>query len=179
MHSTLNKAGLVCAILGLFTFLPVQAQDIQKCTQEDGSVMYQQTPCPAGTSSKTMAMASGEPDRLTLNANSYHQYSTTLTINGITVTGQIDTGATFVTLSMETATRMHISPTDLQRKNLMTANGVIGTANKMISVLKVGKFELYNVEVAITPNSPTLIGMSALSQMKFANENGNLVLSKR
>ena len=62
---------------------------------------------------------------------------------------------------------------------MQTANGIVLTGHKVVSVLKVGKFELYNVEIAILANTPTLIGMSALSQLKFSNENGNMVLTKR
>ena len=184
MHVTLRKLKLHGAALGLFALLsaPPQAQTIQKCTQPDGSVLYQQDVCPPGTTVKTLALesgSSGSSGSLTLTANSNHQYSTTLTINGVTVTGQVDTGATYVTISAAMAERMHISATDIQTRTMLTANGVIGAANKKMPVIKVGKFELYNIEVAITANSPTLIGMSALSQLKFANENGNLILSKR
>jgi len=158
---------------------PALAQAIQKCTQSDGSIVYQQDVCPAGSNAKTMSFDQSTPSSLTLVGNGNHQYSTTLTINGITVPGYVDTGATYVTISMDTANRMHVSTDDAQLRRMQTANGVIGTANKTVSVMKVGKFVLYNVEVAIVANSPTLIGMSALSQLKFANENGNLVLSKR
>jgi len=169
---------LLCAAVAL----PDQAalaQAIQKCTQKDGSIVYQQDVCPSGSDAKTMSLDHSVSSSLTLVGNGNHQYSTTLTINGVTVPGYVDTGATFVTISMDTANRMHISTDDAQMRRLQTANGVIGTVNKTVSILKVGKFELYNVEVAIAANSPTLIGMSALSQLKFANENGNLVLSKR
>lgn len=181
MHLPTTKPRLSCALIVLLlqTGPAVQAQTIQRCTQADGSVLYQQDVCPPGSNGKAMAVDYGAANILTLSANGAHQYSTTLTINGVTVTGQIDTGATFVTLSTETANRMRISTADMQNRYLQTANGIIGTANVKMAVVKVGKFDLYNVEVAITPSSPTLIGMSALSQLKFANENGNLVLSKR
>ena len=159
---------------------PVAAQSIQKCILADGSVLYQQDVCPAGSAGKAVgAVDSSDSGSLTLTGNSNHQYSTNLTINGVTVTGFVDTGATFVTVSVATATQMHLTPDGAQMRHIQTANGIIGTAIKKVSVMKVGKFELYNVDVAVVANSPTLIGMSALSQLKFANENGNLVLSKR
>jgi len=155
------------------------AQTIQKCTQADGSILYQQDVCPPGTAARLVSVNTSDSGNLTLIANSNHQYSTTLTINGVTVPGFVDTGATFVTISLETANRMRISNEGAQPGRMQTANGEIGAAKKTLSVIRIGKFELYNVEVAIVANSPTLIGMSALSQLKFANENGNLILSKR
>ena len=159
--------------------VPLHAQTIQKCTQADGSILYQQDVCPPGTTAKLVAVNSSDSGNLTLFGNSNHQYSTSLTINGVTVSGFVDTGATFVTISLETANRMRITNDGIQIAHMQTANGVIGAARKKVPVIKVGKFELYDVEVAIVANSPTLIGMSALSQLKFANENGNLILSRR
>lgn len=159
----------------------LHAQDggIHKCTTPDGNVIYQQYDCPAGTTDKTLSVSSSTSSTLTLIPNSNHQYSTTLTINGVTVPGYIDTGATFVAMSPETAARMHITGQVERNSYMQTANGVAVGARKTVSVVKVGKFELYNVEIVIMQNTPTLIGMTALSQLKFANENGNLVLSKR
>ena len=171
-------------ISGLFAacFNTAQAFDdstIQKCVHPDGSVLYQQDVCPPGTTGKTVASNASSTNTLTLAANSNHQYSTTLSINGVTVPGYVDTGATYVTFSSEAASHMHIRSDDAAVVYMQTANGIVATRTKKVSVLKVGPFELYNVEVAIVANSPTLIGMSALSQLKFANENGNLVLTKR
>ena len=165
---------------GLLT-TSAHAQDagIHKCTAPDGSVSYQQNDCPLGTTGKNMAINSAPARTLTLPPNSNHQYSTTLTINGVSVPGYIDTGASFVTLSASTATRMHIGNDNLTVNVLQTANGNILGARKALSVIKIGQFEVYNVEVVIVENSPTLIGMSALSQLRFAIENGSMVISKR
>jgi len=46
-------------------------------------------------------------------------------------------------------------------------------------MLKIANIELYNVEISITPNVPTLIGMSALSQLSISTASGNMTLSKR
>lgn len=151
-----------------------------KCTQADGSTTYQDEECPKGINSSKKTVTTLEaPASLTLVANANHQYTTTLTINGTTVIGHVDTGATFVALSTDTARRMQITSDGAVLKQMQTANGAIMSVNKIIPVLKVGNFELYNVEVSIAPNMPTLIGMSALSHLNFAHENGNLVLSKR
>lgn len=176
-----NVRILVAGVFAFFGAGQVAQADstIQKCIRPDGSVLYQQDVCPPGTDSKTVGSNGLNAHNLTLIANSNHQYSTTLTINGITVPGHIDTGATFVTVSLGTASQLHISSDGTQFNQLQTANGVISAANKKIAVLKVGNFELYNIEICIVADSPTLIGMSALSQLKFSNENGNLVLSKR
>ncbi|PRC92052.1 retropepsin-like aspartic protease family protein [Solimicrobium silvestre] len=178
---TLNSWLIIGVFLSLLTS-SLQAfgdSTIQKCKRSDGSIFYQQDVCPPGTNSSTFAVNSDQSDSLTLYANSGHQYSTTLTINGVTVPGFIDTGATFVVVSLETAIKMHLAGEGFRAQYMQTANGVIRSANKTIPVIKVGKFELYNVEISIVANAPTLIGMSALSQLKFSNENGNMTLSKR
>ena len=168
-----------CLTLLLPTLLRAQDSGIHKCTMPDGSVTYQQYECPAGTTGKTIAAQAYGTNTLTLTPNSNHQYSTTLTVNGVTVLGYIDTGATYVSMSEATAARMHLTAGSSIRKYLQTANGSVISANQKLAMIKVGKFELYNVEVAVLPDSPTLIGMTALSQLKFENENGSLVLSKR
>lgn len=160
---------------------PLHAQEstIQKCVQADGSISYQQDVCPAGSNGKKFGVNLSGSNTLTLNPNSNHQYSTTLSINGVTVPAFIDTGATFVTVSLGTAQKMNIVNGQVTVRAAETANGRIQMLNKSVPVMKIGKFELYNVELSIVQDSPTLIGMSALSQLKFATENGNLVLSKR
>ena len=168
-----------CLILLSPPLLQAQDSGIHKCTMPDGSVTYQQYECPAGTTAKTIAEHGYGNNTLTLIPNSNHQYSTTLTVNGVTVLGYIDTGATYVAMSETTAAKMHLSDDSSTKKYMQTANGSVISSNKKLTIIKVGKFELYNVEVSILPDSPTLIGMTALSQLKFENENGNLVLSKR
>lgn len=166
----------------LIGLLPIsvaaQESTIQKCVQPDGSIIYQQDVCPAGSNGKKFGVNLSGSNTLTLNPNSNHQYSTTLSINGVTVPAYIDTGATFVTVSLSTAQKMNIMRQGTVRA-AETANGRIQMLNQSVPVMKIGKFELYNVELSIVQDSPTLIGMSALSQLKFATENGNLVLSKR
>src|SRR5450756_1968535 len=100
------------ALSGVILTVPplLQAQDsgIHKCTMPDGSVTYQQYECPSGTTGKTIAERAYGDNKLTLTPNSNHQYSTTLTVNGVTVLGYIDTGATYVAMSAATAARMHL-----------------------------------------------------------------------
>jgi clan AA aspartic protease (TIGR02281 family) len=179
--SMVNSAKQYLA-LGLLLIAPgiLYAQDsgIHKCVASDGSVTYQQDDCPTGTTGKTVTYGSTTATTLTLAPNLNHQHSTTLTVNGVTVSAYVDTGATYVTISTDLAQRMKISSDNVKMQYMQTANGVIAAGHKSVGVLKVGSFELYNVDVAIVPNAPTLIGMSALSKLSFTSENGNLVLSK-
>lgn len=159
---------------------PTAGATVHKCKLPDGSTSFQDTACPTGSTS-TIVVAQAPPiaNTMTLIGNEYHQFSTNLTINGVTVRGQIDTGASWVTMSAATARALKITAEGRWATRIQTANGIIPTVNKIIPIVKVGTFDLYNVEVAITPDSPTLIGMSALSHLKFANENGYVVLSTR
>lgn len=157
------------------------AQAIHKCVKADGAVSYQQDECPSDAPGKAIAVRDNGAGggTLTLPPNGNHQYFTTLTVNGVTVTGIVDTGATYVTVSPDLATRMHINPAGAKGRVMQTANGMVMVATQTVPVAKIGKFELYNVEFAVAPNSPTLIGMTALSQLTIVNENGSLVLNRR
>lgn len=82
-------------------------------------------------------------------------------------------------ISSEVAHSMGISTKDAKPAYIQTANGVITSYIKNMPLVKVGDVELYNVDVAIAPATPTLIGMSALKQFKINEENGQLVLVRK
>ena len=178
-----SRAALFLLVIGVLLTSSNQlfAQAIQKCIKLDGSVSYQQEACPADTQAKVFAASATDvgSSTLTLPPNGNHQYFTTLTVNGVTVKGIVDTGATYVTVSPDLANKMRISEQGATGRMMQTANGMVTVALQRVPVAKIGKFELYDVDVAIAPNSPTLIGMSALSQLNIVNENGNLVLNRR
>ena len=183
IHPNSLANGMLSASLAsllLFNALPAHADStIQKCTAPDGKVTYQQDVCPGSTQSRTVAKNPIGPGNVILVANSANHYTTTVTINGVTAPAMIDTGATYVAISTDLAQKMHLLEGEFQPKLINTANGMVRAANKVVPMLKIANIELYNVEISITPNVPTLIGMSALSQLSISTASGNMTLSKR
>jgi len=122
--------------------------------------------------------SSGGPQIMSLVADSAGHFHSRLAINGVEVDGMIDTGATNIAISAATAAQMGIPLAGSTAGGAMTANGVIPTLSKIIPIVRIGNIELENVEISITPNSPTLIGMSVLRRLKISAANGQMTLSK-
>jgi clan AA aspartic protease (TIGR02281 family) len=153
---------------------------LYRCELPDGKIAYQDNECPSDTKNGSLIEADYAPQkRLTVYRNETNTYLGTITINGVTVKGPIDTGATWLTLTPQLARKMKIKFTGRPTTYTTTANGRIQTEITHAPIVKLGDMEVYNVEVSINANSPTLIGMSVLRNFKIADENGNLVLIKR
>ena len=123
-------------------------------------------------------VASSGPQTMTLNADSHGHFRTGITINGVEVVGLIDTGASLVSISAPTANAMGITVAGSHAARSQTANGIIMTFNQLVPTVRIGSIALDNVEIAITPNSPTLIGMSILNRLHMSEANGQMILSK-
>lgn len=126
------------------------------------------------------ANAGTGPQHMTLSARGMHgQFFTTLTINDVTVDAMIDTGASTVAMSVVTATRMGIPFQGFMPTRVNTANGIALAYIKTVPQLRLGMFDLNNVEVTvIQSNTPTLVGMSALRQLQVSVDKGYMTLSK-
>ena len=154
--------------------------EMVKCVQADGKTVYQSTPCPVGASSKTIA----EPvfvaaQKVSMTPDSAGHFHAHLSINDVEVEGLIDTGAPRVTMSAATAKSMSISSKGAKLVPARPGSGNVPTYNTMVNMLKIGGIALYNVDIAVVENSPTVIGMSALSRFKITQENGQMILEKR
>jgi len=153
---------------------------LYKCKRADGSSTFQDTPCPDGSSSsKIAAAASISAQSLNLTPDTLGHYHSTVSINNVTAPGLIDTGASVIGLSSDLANSMGITLTDGYVVPVHTANGTVNAYIKSMPMVKIGGIEIYNVEVSISPNTPTLIGMSALKKFKITEENGQMVLMKK
>jgi len=150
-----------------------------KCKNPEGTVSFQDSECPSGSSGTKLAeIQSPGAQSLTITADMHGQFHVPLSINGIVVDSMIDTGATNIAISAATAAQMGIPLAGSTAGGAMTANGVIPTLSKIIPIVRIGNIELENVEISITPNSPTLIGMSVLRRLKISAANGQMTLSK-
>jgi aspartyl protease family protein len=169
---------LLAALLSSLSL--VASAQLYKCKQVDGSSTFQDTPCPASATSTTLsAVATRSAQAMTLSGDSLGHFHTRVAINDVDVEGVIDTGASMLTISAATAHQMGISLENSRVGQFQTANGSVYSYIKIMPLVKVGNIELYNVEVSISQNTPTLIGMSALKHFKINEENGQLVLTKQ
>jgi aspartyl protease family protein len=151
-----------------------------KCKHADGSSTFQDIACPDGTtSSKIAAAAAVSAESLTLTPDSNGHYHSIVSINNVTVTGMIDTGATSLAVSSDLARTMGISMVDARPVNTQTANGMVVSYVKTMPMVKLGNVDIYNVEISVAPGVPTLIGMSVLKKFKISEDNGQMLLQKK
>lgn len=102
-----------------------------------------------------------------------------LTINGKTVEGMIDTGASLVALSPETARLLGIGYADGKQGAAQTANGKIATTTVTVPRLEVAGIVAYNVPVSIGITGEPLIGLSFLNRVNMTVSAGVLTMTRR
>jgi aspartyl protease family protein len=121
--------------------------------------------------------------RVALNANPEGHFVADAVIDGSRVTVMVDTGATTVALTDETARRLGIYPAQGDyRQRLSTANGVVMAARATLDEVRLGNVVLRDVAAVIMPAGALpvdLLGMSFLGRLsKFEIAGGQLVLSQ-
>ena len=104
-------------------------------------------------------------------------YHAPLTINGVTVEGMIDTGASTIAVSQETARKLGIDSMPGKQGTARTANGMIETTNVIVPSVTVSGITLHDVRVSIGITGDPLIGMSFLSRLHVRMGSGALSMS--
>jgi aspartyl protease family protein len=102
-----------------------------------------------------------------------------LTINGRTVQGMIDTGASTIAMSAETANKLGINADKGQKGNSTTASGTISTSTLIVPHIEVAGIKMQNVPVSVGISGETLIGMSFLRRVDVSMGSGTLIMKKR
>ena len=116
---------------------------------------------------------------------SYHaargnQFFLTGSVNGYAIEFLVDTGATFVSLTPEDATRLGF---DLKKLNwnlrMRTANGISQNAQVTLADIRLNRIIEYNVPAIImSQNGISLLGMSFLSRLRsWQISNGVLTIA--
>lgn len=98
-------------------------------------------------------------------------------INGVAVTFLLDTGATDVAIPANIAEQARLEPGYEGRA--FTANGAVTVYSTEVQSLSLGNINLENVRASITPSmagDTILLGMSALQQVEFSQQDGVLTL---
>jgi len=109
------------------------------------------------------------------------QYFSDVKINGRTVRMLVDTGATNVALSGETARQLGITYANGIRGRSATAGGIVQSFLVRVNELNLQGITRYNVPVNVIEGSHPLIpllGMSFLGQLKMTQDQGVLVISE-
>jgi clan AA aspartic protease (TIGR02281 family) len=163
---------------------------IYKCKNEQGSLIYQESPCKENSRAVTSWAAqqqAKQPENtadinfsgtLVIKQGTSGHFFLDGAINGKALTFVVDTGATYVSLPSSLATSAQIYCQD--KILLQTANGTTSACMTVIPKLKFGPFLIQNATATISPNlAQPLLGISALQQFKMEQENGELRISSR
>ncbi|MGN6775686.1 TIGR02281 family clan AA aspartic protease [Rhizobium sp.] len=118
-----------------------------------------------------------------LHADSGGHYEGDFTINGRSVHGMIDTGATYVAMNESTARSLGFSGVDLDyRYPVQTANGASKVAYIKLDRLEIGTIRVRDIDAVVAKDSAlstTLIGMSFMKKLNsYGVQNGTLLLKQ-
>ncbi|HYC44859.1 MAG TPA: TIGR02281 family clan AA aspartic protease [Burkholderiales bacterium] len=107
-------------------------------------------------------------------------YHASVTINGKSVRGIIDTGATFISMSAKTAAELGVDYSGGREVMTRTANGPKRNRAVMLKSVTVENITLDNVEAIVGESDhPLLIGMTFLNRVSMTSNAGTLTLVKR
>jgi len=120
----------------------------------------------------------GDLVEMKLRADRQGHYALAGSINGVRANFILDTGATYVAIPEKLATRLHLEKG--QRIPISTANGNTSGYRTVINRLTLGKIVLYDIKAVIQPRlDEILLGMSALRQLEFIHQSGELTIRQR
>lgn len=128
---------------------------------------------------QTQVGSGGEKITL-LKRNKAGHYVGTALFNGVAMEFMLDTGATVVAVSEQAAKKIGMPKG--QRYQVSTANGPAAAYDSRLNSLQLGDIVLTNVSASIAPGlggHDILLGMSALKQLEFSQQQDELKLIQR
>lgn len=127
--------------------------------------------------------SNGDENRVAVlysNSSKSNHFYAPLSINGRTVQGLIDTGASNIAMSAEIAKSFGINHSGGKAGAASTANGKVATTIVTVPLIEVAGIKARNVPVSIgISGEEVLIGMSFLSRVSLSMGSGTLTMSKR
>jgi aspartyl protease family protein len=119
--------------------------------------------------------------KIVLSAGSGGHFMTQGQINGRAVQLVVDTGATWVSLSVAEAERVGLNYKSGQAVQMSTANGVIPGWRLKLASLRVGDVQVYDVDAIVSSGAMpyVLLGNSFLARFQMTRSNEQMVLEKR
>jgi len=123
----------------------------------------------------------GGGSRIVMTASSGGHFVTSGSINGRAVEFVVDTGATTVSMGQADAERIGLKYRDGQRGMAGTANGMVPVHRVMLTSVRIGDVQVYNVEALVVPSQMpyVLLGNSFLTRFQMKRENDVMTLEKR
>ena len=127
--------------------------------------------------------APGGFGRVRLQADNRGHFNGTFRINGKSVDGVIDTGASLVAINESTARRLGFGANGLDfRYTVNTANGTTDAAHVVLDRIEIGAVRVRDVDAFVMRDKAlanTLVGMSFLKKLKsYQADNGGLTLNQ-
>lgn len=121
------------------------------------------------------------PGSYSITANEAGHFQDSFRLNGRSVNGLVDTGATFVAMNESVARQLGFTGNSLDfRYAVNTANGPAQAAHVVIDRVEIGSLRAQGVEAFVLKDNAltgTLIGMSFLRKLKsYSVEDGKMVL---
>jgi aspartyl protease family protein len=162
-----------CAVL-VVSGLPYYAQDISALvSQDEGLEAAPDKPAHSlakQTAAKPMAHYATGVRAAVVPMNREGHFSADFRINGRSVRGLIDTGATYVAINTTTARTLGLGLAKSDFKHqVRTANGTTSAALVNLGRMEIGAISVDNIEAFVLDDkalSSTLIGMSFMSKLQ-------------
>jgi aspartyl protease family protein len=187
--SLARAASAAFLLAGLAVFVPYLAPNVVASLSADRDVVVDEEPAvperqPLPLSEPRKRPPDPEPvygRQVALRADPRGHFLTEATVNGRTIEMMVDTGATVVALTSESARRLglFLSASDYTIP-MSTANGVVMAAPVTLSEIRIGGISVRNVTATVMPGKVlgvNLLGMSFLQRLsKFELAGGKLVL---
>ncbi|SOE17088.1 aspartyl protease family protein [Hoeflea halophila] len=169
-----------CAVL-IISGLPYYAQDFSALVSNDtGQEQPASKPTPA-KAQKTLSQATAHYTTgvraATVPMSRNGHFTADFRINGRSIQGLIDTGATYVAINASTARHLglRLSASDYKHQ-VRTANGTTSAALIDLERMQIGAISVENVEAFVLDDkalSTTLIGMSFMSKLQSYRVHNN------
>lgn len=117
-----------------------------------------------------------------LSADHGGQFFANGSVNGSTVRFLVDTGASYVAISSNTANRIGLDYRNGEKRALSTANGVIPVYKVTLNQVRLGDISLNMVEGVVVEGQGlpvSLLGMSFLNRTEMKRDGDRMVLIQR
>jgi aspartyl protease family protein len=127
------------------------------------------------------ASAAVGPARIVLTADGQGHFMPTGQINGRAVQFMVDTGASQVVMSESDARRINLKFEQGQPVRVSTANGMATGYRVVLSSVRVGEVQVYEVAAIVLPQAMPyiLLGNSFLTRFQMQRNNDQLTLERR
>lgn len=189
MAMYINIVAILSVIILAIPSTGAWAASVYKCKNQQGELIYQESPCKQDLQPVSSWAASTEPVQqdnelnqsaggaLVIKQSGGH-YFVEGSINDKPLTFLVDTGASTVALPREVAMSAQIY---CKEKILVqTGNGTTSACTTIIPRLKFGPYLIRNASAHISPNlGQPLLGMSVLQQFKIEQDKGEMRISTR